>query len=272
MAERRRPAILGLRKRMRRRPGLSTPFSHPPMPRHPLTPGVFLPLLLAIGCASPRATAPDAASDAASGAASDAASGGAWTDLTDPRYWRSYGTDTFPSGWVLEDGALARTDTGEGGDIVTREAYGDFELELEWKVAPCGNSGIFYRGAEGAEYVWNTAPEMQVLDDTCHEDAQYPSHRAGAVYDLYTPSADVARPGGEWNAVRIVARGPHVEHWLNGTRIAEYEQGSDDWNARIQASKFRDEPGFGTHLSGLIGLQDHGDLVWYRNIRIRRLD
>jgi hypothetical protein len=233
-------------------------------PRPALCPGILHALLVAAGCASPRPVEPSEA-DAA-------ARNGTWTDLTDPRHWRSYGADTFPSGWALEDGALARTDSGEGGDLVSRETYGDFELTLEWKVEPCGNSGIFYRGAEGAEYVWNTAPEMQVLDDTCHPDGETPTHTAGAVYDLYAPTADVARPGGEWNQVRIVADGPHVEHWLNGVRIAEYEQGSDDWNARVAASKFAEEPGFGTYREGLIGLQDHGDLVWYRTIRIRRLD
>src|SRR5690606_34737890 len=118
-----------------------------------------------------------------------AAAAGDWTDLTDPSHWRSYDADTFPSGWTMDDGALARTASGDGGDIVTREAYGDFELELEWKVGPCGNSGIFYRGAEGAEYIWNTSPEMQVLDDTCHADGAVPAHRAGAVYALYAPTA-----------------------------------------------------------------------------------
>lgn len=216
---------------------------------------------LAAGCTAQRApeqTQPSEAED--------------WTDLTDPRHWRSYGGDAFPSGWAFEDGALARTDSGDGGDIVTRETYGDFELALEWKVEPCGNSGIFYRGAEGAEYVWNTAPEMQVLDNTCHPDAATPAHTAGAVYALYAPTEDVTRPAGEWNEVRIVADGAHVEHWLNGVKIAEYEQGSDDWNARVAASKFAEEPGFGTHREGVIGLQDHGDLVWYRNIRIRPLN
>lgn len=221
-------------------------------------------LAVLAGCAPQRAAGPAGPP----GGSSEAG----WVDLTDPRHWRSYDADTFPSGWVLEDGALARTAAGEGGDIVTREAYGDFELELEWKVEACGNSGIFYRGAEGAEYIWNTSPEMQVLDNTCHADGQVPAHTAGAVYALYPPTADVARPGGEWNRARIVARGPHVEHWLNGVKIAEYEQGSADWNARVAASKFADEPGFGTYRTGLIGLQDHGDLVWYRDIRIRRLD
>src|SRR5690606_17556850 len=182
------------------------------------------------------------------------------------------GSDAFPeAGWVMEDGALALTMEG-GGDIVTRESYADFELVLEWRVAPCGNSGIFYRGGdESRDYIWETAIEMQVLDDACHPDREFPSHRAGAVYDLYVPAEDVVRPAGEWNEARILADGPHVEHWLNGVKIAEYEQGSDDWNARVAASKFNAMPGFGTHSAGPIGLQDHGDLVWYRHIRIRPL-
>ena len=235
-----------------------------PSPGSPSVRLAFAAALIAAcgGCASPRAPS----------APPEPAAEGDWTDLTDPRHWSSYGADTFPSGWSLDGGALARGADGDGGDIVTREPYADFELTVEWQVAPCGNSGIFYRGAPGAEYVWNTSPEMQVLDDACHDDAQYPSHRAGAVYDLYTPTASVARPGGEWNVARIVADGPHVEHWLNGTKVAEYEQGSPEWAARVAASKFRDEPGFGTHRTGLIGLQDHGDLVRFRSIRIRRLD
>jgi len=225
-----------------------------------------------MGCGTPRPTAADTPVATTPAAALPAAATGAgeWTDITDPRYWRSYGGDTFPEGWTLEDGALVRT--GAGGDIVTREEYGSFELELDWKVAACGNSGIFYRGAAGADYIWLTAPEYQVLDDTCHDDAQYPSHRAGGVYDLYTPPDGVARPGGEWNSTRIVARGAHVEHWLNGVMVGEYEQGSPAWIARVAASKFREYETFGTHTTGLIGLQDHGDMVWYRHIRIRRLD
>ena len=228
---------------------------------------VLIGIVLGAGCIGQPAPEPATPEPAAS----EGASAAAWTDLTDPSHWRSYGGDAFPSGWAFEDGALARTDSGDGGDIVTREVYGDFELMLEWKVEPCGNSGIFYRGAEGAEYVWNTAPEMQVLDNTCHPDAATPAHTAGAVYALYAPTEDVTRPAGEWNEVRIVADGAHVEHWLNGVKIAEYEQGSDDWNARVAASKFNAMPGFGTHSAGPIGLQDHGDLVWYRHIRIRPL-
>lgn len=194
-------------------------------------------------------------------------------DGQDLSAWRGFRQGDVPAGWRAEEGTLFFDPAVGGGDIMTRETYGDFELELEWMISECGNSGIFYRGAEG-DYgnIWETAPEMQVLDDTCHPDARYPSHRAGANYDLHTPTEDVVRPAGEWNEVRIVARGPHVEHWLNGVRVVEYEQGSEDWEARVAVSKFRQMPSYGQHMTGHIALQDHGDEVWYRNIRIRRID
>lgn len=190
----------------------------------------------------------------------------------DTSHWRGYGSDAFPEGWSMEDGVLALRQPG-AGDILTRASFDSFELVLEWRISPCGNSGIFYRGTEEYEYIWLTAPEMQVLDTTCEYDYELrPVWTAGAVYDLYAPTEDVARPVGEWNEVRIIAQGPHTEYWLNGTKIIEYEQGSDEWNERVANSKFHDWEGFGTYMSGPIGLQDHGDPVWYRNVRIRPLD
>lgn len=191
-------------------------------------------------------------------------------DLSD---WRGFQRSDSPAGWRVHEGAIYFDPSIGGGDIVTRETYGDFELELEWMIAECGNSGIFYRGAEGGySNIWETAPEYQVLDDACHPDARYPSHRAGANYDLHTPTEDVVQPAGEWNTVRIVAHGPRVEHWLNGIKVVEYEQDSEDWEARVAVSKFREMPSYGQHMSGHIALQDHGDEVWYRNIRIRRIN
>ena len=200
-----------------------------------------------------------------------------WVSLFDGRTlagWHGYNRPgSAPSGWRVEDGAIHFAPGGQGGDLATDASYGDFELELEWKVAPGGNSGVFYRGAEGAQYqsVYQTALEMQVLDDVAHSDARFPSHTAGGLYDLYTPRQTTVRPAGEWNAVRIVARGGHLEHWLNGVKIVEAEQGSPAWNARVAASKFRSMAGFGTLRRGVIALQDHGDRVWYRNLRLRPL-
>lgn len=212
---------------------------------------------------------------ASSGSADDGPMGsdGEWEvlfDGSDLSAWRGVSQDAVPNSWRIEDGALYFAPGEERGDVVTRETYGDFELALEWKISDCGNSGIFYRGDPEVE-PWRTSSEMQVLDDACHPDSQYPSHRAGANYDLYMATPGVVRPAGEWNAVRIVARGPHVEHWLNGQKVVEYEQGSPSWRARVAASKFRTFDGYGQHLDGPIALQDHDDPVWYRNVRIRRL-
>lgn len=192
-------------------------------------------------------------------------------DGTDLSAWRGYQRTDAPSGWHVRDGLLAFAPGVEGGDLITRDQFDDFELRLEWRVGPAGNSGIFYRATEDREEIWHGAHEMQILDDAGHRDGGDPSTSAGAAYALYPPSADVVRPTGEWNQVRIVASGPHVEHWLNGVKVVEYEIGSEDWNRRMRASKFIERPGFGESPRGHIGLQDHGDPVWYRDIRIRPL-
>jgi hypothetical protein len=205
----------------------------------------------------------------AAGQAADDAEAG-WIELMDPAHWRVFGAEDSGAGWVFADGVLALVEPG-AGDIVSRESFGDFELVLEWRISACGNSGIFFRGDPERE-PWATSPEMQVLDDTCDYGYDVPdTWKAGAVFDLYAPPEGVVRPVGEWNEVRILAHGPHTELWLNGVKVAEYEQGSDEWNERIANSKFHDWDGFGLYFEGPISLQDHGDPVWYRNIRIRRL-
>ncbi len=186
--------------------------------------------------------------------------------------WRGYQRTDVPAAWQVQDGALAFTPgAGAGGDIVTREQFDDFELVLEWRIAPGGNSGIFYRGSETADYIYETAAEMQVLDNAGHADGRSPLTAAGSNFGLYAAGSDATRPVGQWNEARIVARGPHVEHWLNGVRLLEYEQGSEEWKARVADSKFAAWPDYGTAMRGHIGLQDHGNPVWYRNIRIRPL-
>jgi hypothetical protein len=183
--------------------------------------------------------------------------------------WRSLRSDAPPTGWRAVDGTLVRE--GMGGDIASADEFGNFELTLEWKVAPGGNSGIFYRVAEGAGPTYETGPEMQVLDDERHPDGRSRLTSAGSLYGLYPAPAGVVKPAGEWNAARIVVNGNHVEHWLNGVKTVEAEIGSDDWNQRVANSKFHQWPGFGKASRGHIALQDHGDWVAYRNIRIRVL-
>lgn len=197
---------------------------------------------------------------------------GAWQvlfDGTSVAAWRGFQMPTLPSGWRVEGGALTRV--GEGGDIITRDQFGDFELELEWNIAPNGNSGIMYRVTEADSATYRTGPEMQVLDDAGHADGGNRLTSAGSAYGFYAAPAGVVRPTGEWNAVRILVDGNHVEHWLNGTRIVEYELASPDWEAKLKAGKFSEWPGYGRATRGHIALQDHGDRVAFRNIRIREL-
>jgi hypothetical protein len=158
-----------------------------------------------------------------------------------------------------------------GGDIITTRQYGDFELQLEWKISPGGNSGIMYRVTEDAEATYETGPEMQVLDDARHADGGSPLTSAGSCFGLYPAPRGVVKPAGEWNAARILVRGSHVEHWLNGVKLLEYELGSEDWAARVAGSKFGQWPGYGKAARGYIALQDHGDEVAYRNIKLREL-
>jgi hypothetical protein len=185
--------------------------------------------------------------------------------------WRGYQKTGLPAGWQLVDGALTRV--GAGGDIITREEYDNFELTLEWKISPGGNSGIFFHVVEDSSLnaVYLSGSEMQVLDNAGHADGKTPNTSAGSNFGLYAPTRDLTRPVGEWNQVRLLVNGDHVEHWLNGEKVVAYELGSNDWKQRVQASKFRSWPRYGAARRGHIALQDHGDWVAFRNIRIRRL-
>jgi 3-keto-disaccharide hydrolase len=209
--------------------------------------------------------------------AAAAAAASNWSVLFDGKdtsAWRAYGKDGFPaSGWTVEaDGSLRVRAGSKAGDLVTRAQYGDFELELEWKVAPGANSGILYRAPElpGKPVYWN-AFEYQILDDDKHKDGQIQTHRVASLYDLYATSGAEPRPVGQWNETRIVARGPRLEHWLNGRLVVECDLRSDDYEQRLAKSKFATWEGFGTHARGHIALQDHGDDVWFRKIRVREL-
>jgi hypothetical protein len=192
--------------------------------------------------------------------------------------WRGYRMQTMPPGWSVMDGALIRVRGGAGGkgagggdDIVTLDEFENFELTLEWKIVAVGNSGVLYHVSEEPITSWHYAPEVQILDNTAHPTRDH-RQLAGACYDLYAPSRDVTRPVGQWNELRLLVDGSHVEHWLNGEKIVEYELWSDDLHERVAASKFRDMPKFGTFRNGPICLQDHSDRIEFRNIKIRPLE
>ncbi|MCB9905931.1 MAG: DUF1080 domain-containing protein [Planctomycetes bacterium] len=182
--------------------------------------------------------------------------------------WRGVASDAFPAeGWGVQDGALHHTEGG--GDIVTVGLYDEFELEFEWKVAPGANSGVKYMVAADASFAYG--PEYQVLDDDRHADAELASHRAASLYDLAAQQGGTVRPVGEYNRGRIVVRDGWIEHWLNGARVVRVETRGEAWDAAHEASKYADTPDFARTGAGRIALQDHGDEVWFRDLRIRAL-
>jgi len=183
------------------------------------------------------------------------------------RGWRS---DGMPEGWHVVDGVLAKE--GSVDDLVTREQFGNFELELEWKIGKAGNSGVFYRGTREYDHIYWSAPEYQLLDDANAPDGRRRLTAAAAAYGLYAPPAGVVKPFGEWNKTRIVIEGNHVEHWLNGQRVVAYDLGSPEWKAKVAASKFSQYPNYGLAKAGFIGIQgDHPGSLELRHIRIREL-
>ncbi len=184
--------------------------------------------------------------------------------------WRTYGQPDLHDGWQAVDGLLVRVDGG--GDIITRETFTDFELEVDWMVLEGGNSGIFIRASEESGRIFEGAPEMQILDDAVHRDGGDPLTSAGANYALHPAPRGVVRPAGEWNEARMRVVGSHVEQWLNGVLTAEYDLGSPEWSELVAASKFAEWPEYGTYPSGHIGLQDHGDRVSFRNLKVRRIE
>jgi 3-keto-disaccharide hydrolase len=183
------------------------------------------------------------------------------------RGWRS---DGMPDGWHVVDGTLAKE--GHVDDLVTRDQFGNFELELEWKIGRAGNSGVFYRGTREYDEIYWSGPEYQLLDDANAPDGRKRLTAAGSAYGLYGPPAGVVKPFGEWNKTRIVIQGNHVEHWLNGQKVVEYDLGSPEWTAKVAASKFSEYPHYGLAKRGLIGIQgDHPGSLALRHIRIREL-
>jgi hypothetical protein len=197
--------------------------------------------------------------------------------------WRGYNMEAFPdTGWYVENGTLhcissGKGEAGLGGDIIYDKKFKNFKLKLEWKIGEGGNSGIFYLAQEVPGWqIWKTAPEMQILDNERHIDAEAGkdgNHKAGSLYDLIPAVPQNTKPAGEWNSVEIWVYDGSVFHRQNGEQVVEYHLWTDDWNNMIKDSKF---PGFNPDWAdvaneGYIGLQDHGDDVWFRNIKIKEM-
>ncbi|HEY6802850.1 MAG TPA: DUF1080 domain-containing protein [Pyrinomonadaceae bacterium] len=196
-------------------------------------------------------------------------------DGTSTSEWRGFRRESFPAKcWVVESGAIKTVggcDKADQVDIITKDKYRDFELELEWQVAPGANSGIVYLLSEDQDQTWKTGLEMQVLDDEKHPDGKKPSTSAGSLFDLIAPANKMLRPVGEYNRARVVVYLGHVEHWLNGNKVLEYDLDGLVLKDLIAKSKFKGFPGFALNQEGYIALQYHGDDVWFRNVRIRSL-
>jgi hypothetical protein len=223
-----------------------------------------------LGCSTGNGGSMSSSSSSAATSSATATQG--WRNLIDPTMsaWRGYREAKMPAGWTVTDGVLSKTVSSN--DLVSRDEYGDFELEFDWKLHPGGNAGVFYRGSEEAQKIYYTAPEYQLLDDARHPDGKSRLTSAGADYALYPAPAGVVKPADEWNSSRIVARGTHVEHWLNGQKLLEYEVGSPDWETRLKASKFATWAKYGRLPKGHIGIQgDHEGELAIRNMRIRPL-
>lgn len=226
-------------------------------------------------------------------ALTEAESAEGWTLLftgDDFTGWRGLGRDAIPEGhWRVEDGMIRKVASGEvpvapdgqpleGGDIMTEETYENFELTFDWRVAEGGNSGVKYNVSE--EMSTASEPrhaalgfEYQVLDDERHADGEDPTHRTGALYDMIAPDTTLKQvnPPGQWNTSRIVFQGNHGEHWLNGQKVVEYDLGSERFQQLLAESKYASVEGFADKRDGHIVFQDHGDDVWYRNVKIREL-
>ncbi|MED6334772.1 MAG: family 16 glycoside hydrolase [Planctomycetota bacterium] len=206
----------------------------------------------------------------------EAESAAGWRLLFDGSHttgWHRHGTDAFPDkGWEVIDGCLVHRAGGGGGDIVTDEQFGLFELEFEWKVAAGANSGIKYLVQPIERPSAMLGCEYQLLDDTRHRDGKNREHAAGSLYDVFPAAKAPLRPTGAFNHAKIVVRSNRIQHWLNGALTVDEERGGDTWGAAVTNSKFRKAAQFGLHEQGHIGIQDHHDEVWIRSIRIRELD
>jgi hypothetical protein len=248
--------------------------------------------IVASGCARARVELPDAVNGAANTvSAAERAAG--WRPLFDGTTfagWRGLGYDSVPTAhWRIENGTIKKIPRGQiprmpdgqpaaGGDLMTTETFADFELSWEWRIGRGGNSGVKYNVSEA--FSMAAAPnhaalgfEYQLLDDSLAEDNKIPSHRAGSLYDMIAPSVNAVKPAGEWNASRLVYRGNHGEHWLNGRKIVDFELGTPRMDSLLAKSKYRNIQNFAQRRpgGGHIVLQDHGEEVYFRSIKIRLL-
>ncbi|MFK7769867.1 MAG: DUF1080 domain-containing protein [Mariniblastus sp.] len=192
-------------------------------------------------------------------------------DSKDLSAFRGYASEEIGDGWSIDGRYLYFDGSSDTGDIITKEQYSDFELQFEFKISEGGNSGVMYRVSTGDSAPYMSGPEYQVLDDANHDDGKNELTSAGSLYALYAPEDKKTRAAGQWNQAKVKVVGNKITHYLNKVKVLEAEIGSDDWNKRLGESKFKDWDKFAKNAKGHIAFQDHGDEVWYRKIRIKRL-
>lgn len=188
--------------------------------------------------------------------------------------WKGFRKDSTPGNWTAEDHCLVCLGKGsdKSGDIITKREFENFDLKLEWKISPAGNSGIFYHVVEDHYPTpYATGPEYQLIDDLGWPGKLHDWQTTGANYAMDPPVHAKIKPALTWNTAEIVVHGPHVIHYLNGSKVVEYDLWTDEWKKKVKHGKWKDYPGYGLAKKGHIGLQDHGSKIWFRNIRIKEL-
>lgn len=188
----------------------------------------------------------------------------------DMKEWRNFKAQDVNSKWVIEDGTMKLSARG-GGDIMTKKQYENFDFRMEWKISEAGNSGIFILADEKGKHIYSHAPEIQILDNEKHNDRKKPNHRSGSLYDMITSPAESHKKAGEWNQVRILLNKGHLQVWQNGVQTVDIVMHSDEWKELVGKSKFKNWKGFGMNKKGHLGLQDHNDVVWFKNLKVLEL-
>jgi len=190
----------------------------------------------------------------------------------DTEGWRGY-KNRPAAGWKVENGELMCAEGNIQGraDLITNEKFENFELQIDWKIGAKHNSGIIYMVTEDNGATYESGPEYQLIDDIGYPDKLKDVQLSGANYDMHPPTAKVVKPAGEYNHTRIVVNKGHVEHWLNGTKVVEYELWTTEWEETKTNSKWKDVANYGQSALGHIALQDHGGGVWFKNVKVRRL-